>query len=909
MSVPGNLYTPTIRKTRGGDYLIEQSLLFDGSTTYLNRTPSTAGNRKTWTYSVWFKKMAASTLNSGLFQATDNTGTSTWSVRTSATNGGRVEVLGYPGSVVYQVATNAILRDPNAWYHVVVAFDTTQSTASDRIKIWINGVLQTSLSVATYPTQNYDGQINNNVRHDIGYIPWATQWHNGPMALPILVDGAALDPTSFGEEDDDGYWNPIEFTGADITYPSVDIIDGTQTYSSDDESLGDADNAGNESQANSWWTNNYTGSKFWKVDLGVGNEEAVTSYEIDEFMSDGVGITSIVFAGSNDDSVWTDLDTRSGALVNNTKYYRSFVNATSYRYYRWTFNRSSTGTARVEIFRMFSTISESNSFGPNGFQLDYADTADFGKDVSSTRTDLTANYVTSVSNDGGGGFATSPVTFSSVDIGTASATRKVIVGVGMDGFQGNEAYTSLTIGGVAANLVGVQNAASGGRPVALYELDVSSGTSADIVVTFTGTQTKCYSMGIGVWTIEGGTLFSTVGSTANPGAGNISVSSGGTVIAIMTEGSASATYTWANLTENFDNQVRASRHAFSGASKNLSSATTQAISATSSGGSQFAMLAASFAPANDYLSNNFTTDDQLSDTPTDSADDEIGNFATLNPLLPGRGANLAEGNLRNNQPAAVSGDFNSHGTISELTSGKWYWEIQIHTPNFQYPNCGVWSSGAGNDRFNTAYSTGSSQFRGYAFDFGSSTSAGLVTGDTSRTTNTAAPWNTTFSANDFGMVALDLDNNKIYFGKNGTWLNSGVPAAGTGFASDGLDSSTYSYTPYLGCYGSATTINFGQLGFQYTPPTGFSALATQNLPAPTIADPSDYFNTVLYTGNGTSHRLWWKSITGVGFQPDFVWIKDRTSPNSHSLTMLFVGSATNALGADLTLAEVATPSD
>jgi hypothetical protein len=787
MSVPGNLYTPTIRKTRGGDYLIEQSLLFDGSTTYLNRTPSTAGNRKTWTYSVWFKKMAASTLNSGLFQATDNTGTSTWSVRTSATNGGRVEVLGYPGSVVYQVATNAILRDPNAWYHVVVAFDTTQSTASDRIKIWINGVLQTSLSVATYPTQNYDGQINNNVRHDIGYIPWATQWHNGPMALPILVDGAALDPTSFGEEDDDGYWNPIEFTGATTT----DNVSVGGTASAESTFLTYVPANAFDGNTSTRWVSSATPA-WLEYDRGSGNGVISTSYSISCGPSGTASTADMpknwTIEGYNGSS-WDTLATVTGEAawsLGETRLY-TFTNTTSYEKYRIDVTLQQGGGAEIEIGEL-TFYASGTGFGTNGFQLDYADTAAFGKDVSENTS-------------AGGSLVPQGVYTHSTD----AVARPTLW------YDGNtsQGSTTGTYVGLAQSL--------------FLRIDYGAGNSR-ICQGFEAWALTDDGFVLGSNTYGLQLQGSNDGSTWN----NVASQVTGTDSAGKYEDARGITIT--DTTPYRYHQVV------------LTNETSPSNNVAGVAEVRF------YAGDNDYTPINFTASDQLSDTPTDSTDNETGNFATLNPLLPGRGANLAEGNLRNNQPAAVSGDFNSHGTISELTSGKWYWEIQIHTPNFQYPNCGVWSSGAGNDRFNTAYSTGSSQFRGYAFDFGSSTSAGLVTGDTSRTTNTAAPWNTTFSANDFGMVALDLDNNKIYFGKNGTWLNSGVPAAGTGFASDGLDSSTYSYTPYLGCYGSATTINFGQLGFQYTPPTGFSALATQNLPAPSLTDP--YVTS--FTGNANA---------------------------------------------------------
>jgi hypothetical protein len=98
--------------------------------------------------------------------------------------------------------------------------------------------------------------------------------------------------------------------------------------------------------------------------------------------------------------------------------------------------------------------------------------------------------------------------------------------------------------------------------------------------------------------------------------------------------------------------------------------------------------------------------------------------------------------------------------------------------------------------------------------------------------------------------------------------------------------------------GTPKTIhNFGQRPFAYTPPTGFKALNTQNLPESTVVDGGEYFNTVLYTGNGST-----QSITGVGFQPDWVWIKTRSNALSHCITDSVRGTnlqlASNSTGAD-----------
>jgi hypothetical protein len=111
---------------------------------------------------------------------------------------------------------NRLFRDPSAWTHVVWSVDTTQSTASDRIKIYFNGVQETSFASSTYPDQNAESKIFHDTNNRIG-----SQWngtsstaHNGYMAEVVFIDGQQLDPTSFGEFDSDsGIWKPIDVSG------------------------------------------------------------------------------------------------------------------------------------------------------------------------------------------------------------------------------------------------------------------------------------------------------------------------------------------------------------------------------------------------------------------------------------------------------------------------------------------------------------------------------------------------------------------------------------------------------------------------------------------------------------------------------------------------------------------------
>jgi hypothetical protein len=168
--------------------------------------------------------------------------------------------------------------------------------------------------------------------------------------------------------------------------------------------------------------------------------------------------------------------------------------------------------------------------------------------------------------------------------------------------------------------------------------------------------------------------------------------------------------------------------------------------------------------------------------------------------------------------------------------------------------------------------------------------------------NTSSSYGNTYTNGDVIGCALDLDNGKVYWSKNGTFQASGDPVAGTNAAFTGL---TGTWLPEATQNAGVTAWNFGQRAFAYTSPSGFKALCTTNLPTPTIGATSttqanDYFNVVTYTGNGSNPR----TITGVGFQPDLVWGKTRNQTRNHCLfdAVRGVGS-TKALFSNLTDAE------
>jgi len=233
-----------------GGYTIDQSLRFnDNDTAYLSRTPSSAGNRRTWTFSCWIKRGALG--NKTIFSAGDNADvTSMGVIKFNAGYSNGVEfidvTLGGGASAKYYRPLPAY-RDSSAWYHLVVAVDTTQSTESNRVKLYMNGVAPTDFVTGypTYPAQNTEYHINNTKPHFIGGYSYeiAVNPFDGYLSEVNFIDGQALDATYFGETGDYGEWKPIEYTG---TY-------GTNGFYLDFDGTYYNDKSGN---GNNWTANN-----------------------------------------------------------------------------------------------------------------------------------------------------------------------------------------------------------------------------------------------------------------------------------------------------------------------------------------------------------------------------------------------------------------------------------------------------------------------------------------------------------------------------------------------------------------------------------------------------------------------------------------------------------------------------
>ena len=178
--------------------IIDGSLKFDaGKSEHLKRTPGSTGNRKTWTWSGWIKR---SVFGADKFIFSAGSDASNQHYLRFKSNNTLEATEKISDSTQSSLITNAVHRD-TGWYHLVYVFDSTQSTSSDRVSLYVNGVKQTSLSTNTYPSLNHDTYINNNSAHYIGSSPLPSAYYDGGVSQVYLIDGQALGPEYFGFTD------------------------------------------------------------------------------------------------------------------------------------------------------------------------------------------------------------------------------------------------------------------------------------------------------------------------------------------------------------------------------------------------------------------------------------------------------------------------------------------------------------------------------------------------------------------------------------------------------------------------------------------------------------------------------------------------------------------------------------
>jgi len=224
---------------------------------YLNRTPASASNQQKWTWSGWVKRGALSSTRQGIFSVGGASGTTLFRFGFDSSENILINDT-QSSATVLNLPTTQVFRDPSAWYHIILAVDTTQATDTNRVKLYVNGVQVTSFSSPTYPAQNANTYVNNTQAHELGrmYNPGTSAfvYLDGYLAEVNFIDGQQLTPSSFGSTNAiTGVWQPAKYTG---TYGT----NGFYLPFTDNSALTTASNAGLgkdfSGNANYWVTNN-----------------------------------------------------------------------------------------------------------------------------------------------------------------------------------------------------------------------------------------------------------------------------------------------------------------------------------------------------------------------------------------------------------------------------------------------------------------------------------------------------------------------------------------------------------------------------------------------------------------------------------------------------------------------------
>jgi hypothetical protein len=280
---------------------------------------------------------------------------------------------------------------------------------------------------------------------------------------------------------------------------------------------------------------------------------------------------------------------------------------------------------------------------------------------------------------------------------------------------------------------------------------------------------------------------------------------------------------------------------------------------------------------NTWTTNNInwtgsgSTFDTMTDVPTNT-NTNTANYCVMSPINTQSGITVSDGNLA----LTATGNTNSQNSQASfgISSGKWYFENTVVAQSGA--NQSLW--GFINQGTSTTTNPGSSN--------------GIVCGcvgsayATMSGSTVANAIGASFTTNDVAMVAIDVDAGKLWFGKNGTWLGSSSPNPATGTSPNITFTAGTPINPVWQGYESLNkgAMNFGQRPFTYTPPSGFVALNTFNLPTPTIGatastQANKYFDATLYTGTGSALTV----TNAGGFQPSFVWVKNRSAGDSSGL--------------------------
>ena len=832
----------------GGDYEIEQSLRFDeGRETRLIRTPTTNGSATTWTWSAWVKRSELSNAaQSTLFAAGVYNGSST---HLHFAGDNTLHFYQYDGGYKFREESTQVFRDTSAWYHIVAVVDTTNGTAADRIKLYVNGVQITSFANVLNPNQNQATFMNLTAnKHYIGDFDRSGDGDEfgGYLAEVNFIDGQALTPDSFGETGTYNEWKPIEYAGTYGTngfylpFEQDYTVEGFSTVTYEGKGVGQYIGGTGFSPSLTWIKarNQTYDHHLFDVIRGPLNRissnstsaESSMTNSLAAFNTDGftlgdtaqVNLNNGEFVAWNWDMGGTTASNTSGSITSsvraNTTYGQSIVSYTG--------TGSSTNT---------DTVGHGLSQKPDLYILK-------NRTASNSwivRTDIIDGSSDFLLLDGTAAKANSGVTYATSSVFSLGSS------VGDNGSGNNQiAYCFHSVTGYSK-----------------FGSYSGNGSSTGPVVTLGFS--PAFVMIKGTSASRSWVMYDNTRQPSNPKDLRV-------------------------LADSSDFEFDGNEYInFTGTGFEIKYSGTL----TNASGETYIYMA--FADTREYAywydqsgnNNDWTSEGGLTESDV-MLDSPTNNFATLNPLDKGS-ITVSEGNTKAAYAAA-------HETILStfsVSTGKHYFESYINasTSSGNFSGIGTNAGGILNSHVGSTATSWGYELSGDIWN-----------------NNIAVSGNASLATGDILGIAFDADANTITYYKN----NTVQPQTHTGIASG-------TYSPQLSIFhsGSFIVANFGQdssfagnktpqgnqdangIGdFFYAPPTGFLALCTANLPDVDVI-PSEHFNTVLYTGTGSSN-----AISNLGLTPDFTWIKSRSNTEGHGLVDSVRG-ATKLLSSNTTDSE------
>jgi hypothetical protein len=896
---------------------------------YLKRTPTSTGNRRVWTWSGWIKqpKFNGSTLYTLFSAYSSGYPNRSYFVIDSD---GRLNVITYEGAYVLRFYSQNLFRDNSSWTNILFSVDTTKGNGAERVSLFSNGAkLKIDETNYNEPSINYQTYVNlSSATHGIGYdIGLGGRPYDGHMTDVFFIDGQALTPEVFGfYKDGNGYISAGSTQSTDFRngqwVPRTpreikNLINDNGGFGVNGFYLpmNDSSNFGADFHTTPNSIITLKGENLPQPRNGAPEttDAYVSQLRTDPYAANLVlavpGISTatgpeLVTNGdfSNGTSGWT-LNSATGTLsVVNGELFVEFVSTNganciqtitteigkSYKVSVTSRTATSNQPAKFSVGTSANT-SDLTARINNNDTTNKIQTASFVATSTTTYLTLGANYTSDAYFDNISVREVNIPTDYSADI-KGSGSNKTLTVNGGAGIADHSSYygSALSFDGTG-DYFDVASSSDYNLGTSDYTIECWVNPTT---ITTTGYYKRIWDLGTGLYNslsmtmqstdnsfkfrYNDGILLTSASNSVNTSqwshicleryGSQLSLYLNGTTVGIVTNHTASYDYS--------SNTFRIGQTHESGSNGEASSVNGYIQDLRIYKG--VAKYKGGFDVPKPYTPVGIEAWRAVPDTCQN-------NFATWNPLWDSmyttNNASFSDGNLK--VTGTNSDPLQGTGTVG-VSTGKWYYETRA-TAN---PYSGSILIGIRPAEYFTSNAQNRTSYR----------SNGRVFNDDGSTAQSG----TTYTTGDIIGVAFDMNTKKLWFSKNGSWVYSGNPEAGTSEAVS-LSPIYTNYTPFFAFdNGSGTEIidsNFGQNPtfsgtttagtytdsngkglFKYQPPSGFLALCEDNLPTPTIKDPGEYFKTVLYTGDNSAGRR-----INVGFQPDLIWFKSRNTAVSHIL--------------------------